>query len=170
MMMKIEKSIKVISFDVFDTLVMRILNPEDLYKCIEKYLVNTKSERFKNFAKNRVRAERQLKNKSDSYTLDEIYSGTEYSLEEQHELANVEREFEINNIVVKPEGKWIYREALDARKPIVCTSDMYLDSKTIQTILHNCGYDEITKIFDDYPEAETLEEIVIELFNGNTKN
>ena len=29
--------------------------------------------------------------------------------------------------------------------------------------------DEITKIFDDYPEAETLEEIVIELFNGNTK-
>lgn len=92
MMMKIEKSIKVISFDVFDTLVMRILNPEDLYKCIEKYLVNTKSERFKNFAKNRVRAERQLKNKSDSYTLDEIYSGTEYSLEEQHELANVERE------------------------------------------------------------------------------
>ena len=30
--------------------------------------------------------------------------------------------------------------------------------------------DEITKIFDDYPEAETLEEIVIELFNGNTKN
>ena len=147
MMMKIEKSIKVISFDVFDTLVMRILNPEDLYKCIEKYLVNTKSERFKNFAKNRVRAERQLKNKSDSYTLDEIYSGTEYSLEEQHELANVEREFEINNIVVKPEGKWIYREALDARKPIVCTSDMYLDSKTIQTILHNCGYDEITKIY-----------------------
>ena len=37
-------------------------------------------------------------------------------LKEQHELANVEREFEINNIVVKPEGKWIYREALDARK------------------------------------------------------
>ena len=30
--------------------------------------------------------------------------------------------------------------------------------------------DEITKIFDDYPEAETLEEIIIELFNGNTKN
>ena len=30
-------------------------------------------------------------------------------------------------------------------KPIVCTSDMYLDSKTIQTILHNCGYDEINK-------------------------
>lgn len=29
--------------------------------------------------------------------------------------------------------------------------------------------DEITKIFDDYPEAETLEEIIIELFNGNTK-
>ena len=30
--------------------------------------------------------------------------------------------------------------------------------------------DEITKIFDDYPEAATLEEIIIELFNGNTKN
>ena len=30
--------------------------------------------------------------------------------------------------------------------------------------------DEITKIFDDYPEAETLEEIIIELFNGNTEN
>lgn len=30
--------------------------------------------------------------------------------------------------------------------------------------------DEITKIFDNYPEAETLEEIIIELFNGNTKN
>lgn len=29
--------------------------------------------------------------------------------------------------------------------------------------------DEITKIFDNYPEAETLEEIIIELFNGNTK-
>ena len=30
--------------------------------------------------------------------------------------------------------------------------------------------DEITKIFDDYPEAATLEEIIIELFNGNKKN
>ena len=30
--------------------------------------------------------------------------------------------------------------------------------------------DKITKIFDNYPEAETLEEIIIELFNGNTKN
>ena len=30
--------------------------------------------------------------------------------------------------------------------------------------------DEITKIFDDYPEAETLEEIIIKLFNGNTEN
>lgn len=30
--------------------------------------------------------------------------------------------------------------------------------------------DEITKIFDNYPEAETLEEIIIELFNGNTEN
>lgn len=29
--------------------------------------------------------------------------------------------------------------------------------------------DEITKIFDNYPEAETLEGIIIELFNGNTK-
>ena len=30
--------------------------------------------------------------------------------------------------------------------------------------------DEITKIFDDYPEAATLEKIIIELFNGNKKN
>ncbi len=30
--------------------------------------------------------------------------------------------------------------------------------------------DEITKIFDNYPEAATLEEIIIEMFNGNTKN
>lgn len=145
--MKIEKNIKVISFDVFDTLVMRILSPDDLYECIEKYLVNTKGEHFKDFAENRVRAERQLKNKSNSYTLDEIYSETKYSDEEQHELVKIEREFETNNIVVKPEGKWLYHEALETRKQIVCTSDMYLDSKTIQMILHNCGYDEIAKIY-----------------------
>lgn len=30
--------------------------------------------------------------------------------------------------------------------------------------------DEITKIFDDYPEVATLEEIIIKLFSGNTKN
>ncbi len=30
--------------------------------------------------------------------------------------------------------------------------------------------DEITKIFDNYPKAATLEGIIIELFNGNTKN
>ena len=153
--MKIAKSIKVISFDAFDTLVMRILKPEDLYQCIEKYLVNTKGERFKDFAKKRVRAECQLKNRSDSYTLDEIYSTTEYSIEEQHELSKTEREFEINNIVEKPEGKRLYREVLDTSKTIVCTSDMYLDAKTIEAVLNKCGYNEIFKVYVSCENGKT---------------
>ena len=121
---KIFKSIdkhKIISFDIFDTLLLRpYVRPIDLFLHMESHY---KSE---NFAIARIQAEEDARKNLDKneITLDDIYEfiGARYNHLKQFEI-----EWETKILQINPEIKEIYDYAIKKNKKVIIVSDMYLD-------------------------------------------
>lgn len=182
------KSTELVSFDIFDTLVVRpFLEPIDLFDVIDKYfrkLSNNKTAtEFKNM---RVDSEalarkNKLKEKpnSEDVTLDDIYAVMKkrYRLGDEwlNKLKKLELEQELRFCTKRNTGFEIYEFSSFLGKKIVCTSDMYLDDKFLDKMLKNCGYKDISKIyvssyFDKTKASGKLYGIVSEKEKVNYKN
>ncbi|HFP7753851.1 TPA: DUF4422 domain-containing protein [Campylobacter jejuni] len=120
--LKIKEKLKhyaVVSFDLFDTLLLRPYStPQDIFLHLEeKY-------NLKGFAKDRMEAENKacilLNKKLVNY--DEIY---ECMPRAYQFLKKIEQELEINTLYVNTEMKVIYDYLIKQGKKIVLTSDMY---------------------------------------------
>ena len=138
---------KVISFDIFDTLITRCCsNPEDIFKIVEKKLNLTGAD----FQKERVKAEliaRQVK-KSEEITLKEIYNHVETLDMYKKQLAmQLEIETECEYCKENPYMKEIFNYCLIHKKKVLITSDMYLPEEVIVRILTMVGYIGYEKIF-----------------------
>lgn len=135
-----------ISFDIYDTLIKRILPPQILYQAMEK----SRSSEYSNFAKNRIFAEQELQREGRQYyTLNEIYhTGVFAELKEdkRENMIQYEEECEIQNTVPNEEGLELYHTYSKADK-LICISDMYLSSTVLRKILVKNGYDRIKKIY-----------------------
>lgn len=145
--------IKYISFDLFDTLIVRMVNkPSEIFDIIEKKFYSLYKKKI-NFKKNRIRFEKLARKKSsnEEITLEEIYSYFEKIIEKKYckILMEIEKEVEIAFCErnQNAEVQYIYNYALKHNIPIVVTSDMYLDLDTINAIITKCGYDNISKIY-----------------------
>lgn len=136
---------KVISFDIFDTLVTRLLaQPRDVFELVELRAAG-QGIRCEGFRDARVAAERSARaNGAAEVTLREIYIelGKTAGLAADicDELRDIEEQAELDVCVVKPEGKRLYEAAKVSGVPLVITSDMYLPRRLIENILGNCGY------------------------------
>ena len=125
---------KVVSFDVFDTLVNRpFVKADTLFDLIEK------ESGLKGFAENRKNMESEArKTLNKEVNIDEIYA---YVEEGYAGLKDREIEYEIRlchrNPVIHP----IYEKAKELGKRVIATSDMYLKKETIEKILENSGYE-----------------------------
>lgn len=131
----------IISFDIFDTLIKRKYHqPKDLFKHLEVIFGD------KSFAKKRIKAEHlaRKKSKEQEITLDEIYALLPKKYQSYKEE---EKALEINNSFANPEIKEFYNTARKLNKKVIATSDMYLDGKTIESILKKAGYDYFDKIY-----------------------
>lgn len=133
----------VISFDIFDTLLIRpYIKPNDLFKHMELYSNSI------GFAKAREEAEykaRCNKNKDDEdITIDDIYNNIK---DDFKNLKNLEIDFETNLLKINKEIFEIYNIALSKNKDIYIISDMYLSSKILNTILFKNGYKNFKKIY-----------------------
>ena len=119
---------KVVTFDVFDTLVIRnAVKPVDVFDIVGGRL----------FRYVRIVAEiasRRLSREED-ITLDEIYRFLPDKLKEK-ELAA-----ELAVCKVNPEVYPLYKELKAQGKKIYAISDMYLPREVIEQILKNCGYE-----------------------------
>lgn len=130
---------EVISFDVFDTLIMRkVLYPADIFAIVEKRKL------FSGFADLRIEAERQLCDSGQNPALEEIYirlrelSGI--SEAEKNELREMEIAAELEYIVPRERMLEFFNNIKDKKK-IYLISDMYLPQKVIGELLKKCGYD-----------------------------
>ncbi len=134
--------IKYVSFDIYDTLIKRILPLEKLYDFMGKELRNEYKINIENFREKRILAQKLAKTKFGyNYNLEEIYLSFPDKLSEKEVeiIIRLEKESEIKNTIVNKEGLNLYNKYKNDYH-IICISDMYLDKDTINKILTKNGY------------------------------
>lgn len=138
-------SADIVSFDIFDTLLMRkIVNPDDLFDIIElkvNKLLNT-NYAYKKYRKKAEKNLRKSGRKSD-YTIFEIYEEFAAITNISPEQCNQIRDMEINTekafLVPREEIKEIYYNIINQqKKDVFIISDMYF-TKNILDILLKCN-------------------------------
>lgn len=145
---------KVVSFDIFDTLVLReVLNPTDIFRIVHiKYEQIYKTPLEFDFYSERIRFENiaRLNHKDqEDITLDDIYieMQKEYDKEICNKLKSLELQTEEEFIVINPFMKEIFDFAKNNNKEIFIISDMYLSAKFIEKILNKLGFSGYKKCY-----------------------
>lgn len=132
----------IISFDIFDTLLIRpYVKPTDLFLHIEKLY------KIKGFHKNRIMAEKLARGKYIDYeeiTLNQIYEEID---EKYKRFKEIEIELEERILTIHKENKEIYDYALSLGKKIIIVSDMYLPKEVIEKILIKNNYTNYYKLY-----------------------
>ena len=127
---------QVISFDVFDTLIIRTVPlPTDVFN-----LIHPEDPTFKS---RRIEAERQARKLSplEDIKLEEIYKELYDDPCERQEAMDLEISTELSVCKANPEALEFFNTVRKDGKRVVIVSDMYLSASTIERILINCGYD-----------------------------
>jgi HAD superfamily hydrolase (TIGR01549 family) len=144
-MHKIKRQIKkyqIISFDIFDTLLVRpYVKPSDLFLHLEK--LNSKN----GFAKLRVSAEIDARRKysnMEEVTFNQIYNelDTKYQYMKEKEL-----ELEKKTLIPNPKMLKLYNYALELGKQVIIVSDMYLPKDFLEKILVEKGFFGYSKFY-----------------------
>ena len=155
----IDPAIQYISFDVFDTLILRpFAKPTDLYEFLKEDFDNlVGSAQIFSFPEIRIKAEQIARRKVldckryEDITLQDIYREisnitglSEISL---NKILEKEKELEIKFSQPRKKIKEIFDLALFCQKHIICITDMYLSKNDIKRILDKNGYQNIERIF-----------------------
>lgn len=142
----------VISFDIFDTLIMRMVNkPEDIFLLAEEE-VRKKNGISINFANIRKDMEKYCyENVSKYFSFDQIYSEMQkqYSLTDEVIITFKEKELEIERrcLIARNDMKDIFQHAKSLGKKVILVSDMYINTSIINDILISLGIDGADNIF-----------------------
>lgn len=149
---KIEQA-DVISFDLFDTLVMRqTYAPEDVAGYVECRL-REDGYFFENFRQKRLESEKEL-SKFTAPTLEQIYEnviaiwseGQKTPIRSAAELAELEWNIDYDLIVPRKDVCDIFKETVSGGKPVYVVSDTYYSKKQLAKILKKCGITEYADI------------------------
>lgn len=129
---------EVISFDVFDTLLMRrTLYPTDVFHLLEKRLD------MPGFARARMGVEHALYREKPQPTLMEIYAGVKdelsLSAETVEQLHAAELALERQVLLPREDVVGLFRYALELGKRVCIISDMYLSKGELEDLLHHHG-------------------------------
>jgi len=137
--------IKVVSFDIFDTLLVRpVVQPTDLFKIIAKRIGYPDNQ----FLTMRKLAEREARKKRpfniEDICLDDIYSqfSEMYFIDKQtsEDIKRIELDVEEKFLYPRKSIQYVYNKALEAGKEVIITSDMYLPKSFLERVLNKNGY------------------------------
>lgn len=140
----------VVSFDIFDTLMFRLVSrPEDIFRIIEKNL------KIDNFSEIRQRGQMEASLKAEKSgnphaDMDEIYKylNDNYNIGcDWNKIKEYEIMLEKDSLKANAQMKEIFLFAKKEGKRVIATSDMYLKRKEIEEFLLNCGYDGFDEIY-----------------------
>lgn len=142
---------KVISFDIFDTVIKRdCCDGKQLFDMMQRNLTIANPD-FKNFAANRVEAERRAREKSrrEEITFEEIYEElrTIYSASEIMLLQENEIKYEKALCKLSKHLSAVYKYCIENNKRVIFISDMYLPLSVIKEILDIVGIKTYEKIY-----------------------
>jgi len=152
-----DKNIKVISFDIFDTLITRpFLYPKDLFVFLNDDYRKLSNNLGIDFSRIREDCEvlartEAYENKKEEVTLDRIYEIIQEEYDISKNILDVLKQKEIAlelRFCKKRETAYsIYKLAKYIGKRVICTSDMYLPLNVIQQLLNENDYKEIDAIY-----------------------
>lgn len=132
-----------ISFDVFDTLILRnVYKPTDIFKAMEKSLFDNFA--IQNFYEHRIEAEKKARQKvkNGECNLDEIYNELADILHDKIDFVKqLELKTEDKFLVANSFMKEVFYYALLKGKRIVLISDMYLSKEFLDSVLKKTGYE-----------------------------
>ncbi len=139
----IPNDIKVVSFDVFDTLIRRTVgNPQNIFIDMEERMLSEDS-RFKgNFAYIRQAVEKKVRKKSkkQEIKLDEIYDEMRIFLNKDvDDVKKLEIVTEYQNCIPNEKVIELYNMLVEKGMRIILLSDMYLSKELIVSMLNKCG-------------------------------
>ena len=141
--------VDVISFDIFDTLLLRrVLDPADLFMQMELEL------KEEGFCVARINAENRarISLNGGEVTLEDIY---EFVPRRFKKLLKVEKKFERASLLCNPKAKILFEHAVRSRKKVVAVSDMYLDKEFLCRVLEANGYNRLEEVFVSSQEKVT---------------
>jgi len=134
---------KVISFDIFDTLLIRpYIKPTDLFLHLEK-LNNANG-----FKDARIKAEKEIRVKYNKQKKDINFDEIYQTIDKKYKwLKEKELLLEYTVINARPFMKEIYEYAYQQNKKIIVISDMYLPKDFLSDVLKKNGYINIDKLY-----------------------
>lgn len=142
-----------VSFDIFDTLIKRLVKqPKDVFFIVQDKFISIygKTTSIKNFATKRIEAERHVRlEKKTEVTLNEIYDCLKEKYDciicEQYKSIEIETEKRV--CIASHNLKEIFAYCLKEGKKIFITSDMYLPKSVIEDILIENGFSGYNQIY-----------------------
>lgn len=149
---------KYISFDIFDTLILRpFLQPEDLFELLNPRFRELTGSQI-SFSGIRKAGEQQAREahyhshpEHQDITLTEIYDfiGSRYGIDPDivRQMQQAEIDLELHFCEVRRSGKSLFDMAKAAGKKVLLISDMYLEQETIEGILARNGYTGYEKLY-----------------------
>ena len=148
-LLKLIDSHDTISFDIFDTLLMRkTVDPEDVFDIV-RIRAREKGIDIKNFKMIRMRAARNVLCKhgllKDIYDEVQVISGIDD--ETKKVLEEIELEVESKILVQRKDVVDCYNYAISKGKNIYIVSDMYLDSVFLKRVLEKNGISGYKKLY-----------------------
>ena len=139
----------IVSFDIFDTLVLRnVLFPKDIFKILDEFV--KKHYGVKDFYQVRIDCEMKTRINSCNEDIDiyEIYDTISKHLGINcNNIMQKELELEKQFIVINPFMKIVYDYAIETGKKVYIISDMYLSKQFLSDKLNELGYNNYTELF-----------------------
>lgn len=140
---------KVISFDIFDTLLVRpCLQPTDLLK-----IVGLRCGYNGNFLEMRRVAEKKARRecKEEEIKYDDIYKAFSdafsFTCEEIRRFRDVELDVEMQYLYARPAMKEIFDFAVRIGKKVILVSDMYVSAQFLKKVLEKNGYTGFDRLY-----------------------
>lgn len=153
----IDPELKIVSFDIFDTLLSRpLLDHLEVFEILQYNLMSIKGESYEIFKEIRILSEKQTRDNANSLgvgdiSLHEIYSNFAdlMSISKEESLEILEMELALERKLLSPRKcvKRIYDEAIKLGLKVIVISDMYLSEKFLRKLLIEKGYENIDEIW-----------------------
>ena len=157
--------IAAVSFDVFDTLILRpVADDYQKFGLLDRKFGELSSGTLA-FSDMRRMAEEELRRKirkglieKEDVSINEIYQAirSRFMLPEEIASAMMEEEFAVEKLLCRQRksGKTLYDAAVAANKTIIITTDMYLRGDQIHMLLTQCGYEGYDYLFVSSEEGK----------------
>ncbi len=136
------QNVDLVSFDLYDTLITRLVQkPEDIFYIVEEVYNQHFNRKINNFKRERINAEIKARKNSkfNEINLNDIYNILKgvYNKYNLNALKDIEKELENRLIIVNENIFEVLNYCKICEKKIIISSDIYLEQNLIKEILKN---------------------------------